>query len=170
MNASIRLLIADNQKDFTDTRAELLESENYQVLRAYSPEEARDILSTQNIHLVILDIRLINDDDEEDISGVLLAKDPEFQHIPKIILTGFPDYKTVRDVMWSRVGEMPSAIEYLAKKDGIEANVVTVACVKSRVSPRPFRRGSVAARRSCRKEGRGIARARSGSGCRHCGL
>ncbi|RME51176.1 MAG: response regulator, partial [Caldilineae bacterium] len=121
------ILFADNEPDFLDTRAEFLEKEGYTVIKAYTLEQARRFLGEKHLHLAILDIRLVDDDDEKDISGITLAKDPAFRSIPKIILTNFPSYQTVRDVLGVAVDGMPSAVEYLFKGEGAEAMLEAVA-------------------------------------------
>jgi len=87
--AKATILFADNDVDFLKTRSEFLEREGYLVVPATSPTEAWRKLKTGGIDLAIVDVRLVNDDDEKDTSGLTLAK--EVAHsVPKIILTGFP--------------------------------------------------------------------------------
>jgi len=113
-----RVLYADNDHDYLDARSEFLEIEGYEVLKAYSPEEAEMLFARENIHLAILDIRLVDDKDEGDISGVLLAKDERFQRVPKIFATGFPTFEAVREAYGSMIGGEPYAHAFLAKKEG----------------------------------------------------
>ena len=84
------VLFADNDHDFLNTRAEFLENAGYRVLKAYTLAQARQLLAEAHVHLATLDIRMENDDDEKDVSGLTLAKDPAFRPIPKIMLTNFP--------------------------------------------------------------------------------
>lgn len=89
--AQFRILIADNDPDFRESLAkDVLEPENYQVFQAASPDEARQILEKEQlIHLAILDIRLENDDDPHDESGLKLSQEID-SFVPKILLTGYP--------------------------------------------------------------------------------
>lgn len=121
------VLIADNDRDFLNTRAEYLEDEDYRVLKAYSLNEARRLLQNARVHLAILDIRLLDDDDERDTSGLTLAKAPEYSAIPKIVLTGFPTFQAVRAALGPAVDGMPPAVNFLAKKEGAEAMLQAVA-------------------------------------------
>lgn len=121
-----RILYADNDRTHLDTRSELLEREGYQVVKAYSPDEAEKILERENIHLAILDIRLLNDDDEGDISGILLAKDERFRRIPKIMVTGYPTYEYVREVYGALIDDEPVAYAFLSKKEGTKALIEAV--------------------------------------------
>lgn len=121
-----RLLFADNDPDFLDTRAEFLEIAGYAVLKARSPEQVRQLLADAYIHIAILDIRLVDDDDEQDTSGLSLAKDPAFTLIPKIILTGFPTYRAVREVLGPVVDGMPAAVNFLAKEEGPDVMIQAI--------------------------------------------
>ncbi|MGQ9493704.1 MAG: DNA-binding response regulator, partial [Anaerolineae bacterium] len=108
------------------TRAEFLEQAGYQVLKAYTLEQARQLLAEARLHLAILDIRMENDDDEKDVSGLTLAKDPAFRPVPKIMLTGFPSYQAVREALGPALDGMPPAVDYLSKQEGPEALIRAV--------------------------------------------
>jgi DNA-binding response OmpR family regulator len=111
------VLFADNDRDFLETRSEFLEAEGYTVLKAFSPQQAWDLLERKRVHLAILDIRLTNDA-EGDISGLELAQEPAYRSLPKIMLTGFPNVEAVRAALRPVVGELPPAVDYLSKKGG----------------------------------------------------
>jgi DNA-binding response OmpR family regulator len=121
-----RILFADNDPDFLNTRAEFLENEGYQVLRAFTLEETRQLLTEAHAHLAILDIRMMDDDDERDTSGLTLAKDPALRPVPKIILTGFPSYQYVREALGPALDGLPPAVDFLSKKEGPEAMIQAV--------------------------------------------
>lgn len=53
----MKVLLADNNYDFINTRAEFLEDEGYQVLKALTLEEARRPLTKVYVHPAIPDIR-----------------------------------------------------------------------------------------------------------------
>jgi len=114
------ILFADNDPDFLQTRSEFLANKGYQVLPASSPAEAERLLKENRIHLVILDIRLVNDDDEKDMSGILLAQQESFRNVPKIILTNFPSPFTFRSVLKSQ------PIDYVIKGEGPQALIDAV--------------------------------------------
>lgn len=126
----IVVLLIDNDRDFLDTRAERVIRAGYQVLRAYSLDEAYHYLSHHRVHVMVSDIRLGNDDDERDTRGLTLAKDVRYRAIPKIILTGYPSYQYVREVMGSRDGSLgnglPAAVDFLAKDEGPEAMIAAI--------------------------------------------
>jgi len=114
-----RILIVDNDLDSVKTIKEFLEREGYLVLLASNPVEARQMMEQEHIALAILDVRLINDEDEKDISGLTLAKETD-PAIPKIILTRFPTYQAVRDALGPALDGLPPAIGFVAKQEGLE--------------------------------------------------
>jgi DNA-binding response OmpR family regulator len=121
-----RILFADNNPEFLEGRSKFLQDAGYHIVRAYTLPEARRLLRDAAVHLAILDIRMQNDDDRKDISGLLLAKDPEFAPIPKIMLTGYPDYHQVREALGPNLDGLPPAVEFLAKQEGDEAMMKAV--------------------------------------------
>jgi DNA-binding response OmpR family regulator len=114
------VLLVDNKPMYADTRAEILRRSGCVVHCAYSPDEARGILRTRWVHLVILDNRLIDDDDPEDRSGLELAKEPEFSHIAKMILTGFATVDIVRDALTPGQRDNANILRFRSKKEPIE--------------------------------------------------
>lgn len=128
----VTILFADNDPSFLITRAEFLENEGYRVLKASSLGEARHLLSETYIHLAVLDIRMVDDDDEKDVSGLTLAQDPAYRLIPKIILTGFPTYRAVREALGPAVDGLPPAVGFLDKNEGPHALIQAVeqACAQ----------------------------------------
>ncbi len=122
-----QVLFVDNDPDFLDTRAEFLENAGYRVMKAYTLEQARQLLADARVHLIILDIRMVNEDDEKDTSGLTLAKDPAYRPLPKIILTGYPSYKYVREVLGPALEGLPPAVDFLAKDEGPGAMIQAAA-------------------------------------------
>jgi DNA-binding response OmpR family regulator len=120
------ILFADNDPDFLQTRGEFLEQEDYRVIPAADPTEARRLLEQGRIDLAILDIRLQNDDDEKDTSGLTLAKAPLYRLVPKIILTNFPTYQAVREALGPALDGLPPAVAFLGKREGPEAMIRAV--------------------------------------------
>ena len=113
------ILFLDNALSFLEAYTRILEAKNFKVITASSIEEARLQLQTKRIHLGIFDIRVMDDDDSEDISGLELAKEKEFQYLPKIILTGYPSYEYVRDVLGSKDDSEPAAVNFIGKSEGV---------------------------------------------------
>jgi DNA-binding response OmpR family regulator len=121
------ILFADNNPHFLKTRAEFLERDGYQVRQAHSVEEAEAVLRDEWVHLAVLDIRLTDDDDPLDVSGLKLAQLEAYRSVPKIILTRFPSYEYVREVMSPVPTGLPPAVDFLDKREGAEKMLQTVA-------------------------------------------
>jgi len=121
----VTILLADNDRDFAETRAEILKVEGYKVLIAFSPAQAEEALNRGEVDLAILDIRLTNDDDARDSSGLQLAKEVA-PSIPKIILTGFPSYEFVREALQLSPTGHPVAVDFLSKQQGPKALIDSI--------------------------------------------
>lgn len=120
------ILLADNLIRALETRAEFLENAGYRVIKASNYDEALRQLSDAWVHLAVLDMRLVDDNDTEDESGLRLAENENFRTIPKIILTGFPTYATVREALTPFPDGTPKAVAFLAKEEGLDALLVAI--------------------------------------------
>ena len=114
------ILVVDNDTVYLDILAEYLGSLGYHVLTADSAARATSILAIHNIHLVLVDVRLREDTDDKDRSGVRFARDVA-RTIPKIVLTKYPRPLDVRDAMKLDSWPLPAAIDFVNKIDGLEA-------------------------------------------------
>ncbi|MGD9099522.1 MAG: response regulator, partial [Anaerolineae bacterium] len=70
MTQPYRLLVVDNSSHVRQSSKLFLQTQGYQVFTASDPVEARRLLSEQRVHLAIVDIRLEDDDDPQDTSGL----------------------------------------------------------------------------------------------------
>jgi DNA-binding response OmpR family regulator len=120
------VLLADNNPFALETWVEFLVRAGYQVIAASTLSEAVRVLREGRVHLAIIDVRLVNDDDPKDLSGLSLAKNSEFRTIPKIILTGYPTHEIVRIAMSGDTGDVPPVLDFLWKDEGGEALVKAV--------------------------------------------
>jgi DNA-binding response OmpR family regulator len=112
-----KILLVDNNSEFLEVQARLLVQEGYEVLTASTLSDAQAILKNDWIHLAIIDQRMEDDNSEHDISGLIMAQQEQFQHIPKVILTAFPDYESASGALRPIEGYTP-AIDYVAKQKG----------------------------------------------------
>ncbi len=122
-----RILLADNDPDALEIRAEYLASLGYRVFQASSYKEARQRLSDTWIHLALLDLRLTEDTDDQDQSGLLLAQDQEFSATPMIIITKWPTWEAVRGALGPSQEGQPAAVDFIDKREGLEAMSRAVA-------------------------------------------
>ncbi|MFP5262401.1 MAG: winged helix-turn-helix domain-containing protein [Blastocatellia bacterium] len=124
-----QILLVDNDVRFLKGRAESLRKAGYEVLEAETVEAAERLLGENRVHLAIIDIRLVNEHDEKDVSGLTLAKKADYKHVPKIILTKHPTYEAVREAMSGALEGLSPAVYFLAKDEGAQAMVDAVGKV-----------------------------------------
>lgn len=128
MTPKHRILLADNDPDALQTTREFLEREGYTVVEAADPHQTRALLEQGEVSLAILDIRLANDNDEKDDSGLALARFAG-DSVPKIILTRYPRPENVRASLGSTVDALPPAARFVAKEEGLEVLLRAVQLV-----------------------------------------
>jgi DNA-binding response OmpR family regulator len=115
--SSVNILIADNDADALSIYGEFLHSLGYNIFKASSAVEARKIIKTERLHLVIFDLRL-TDDSPSDKSGLLLAQEVA-RSTPKLILTKWPLHQDVRVALKLDEHPLPPAVDFLDKKEGL---------------------------------------------------
>lgn len=120
------ILFVDNDPVFLKTRQTFLENEDYQVIPATTPNEARAILEKQKIDIAIIDVRLINDRDRKDLSGLDLARTVA-PSVPKIILSAYDDH--IRKALKLQPGGLHLADDYVPKEDGMQAMLTSIRSV-----------------------------------------
>lgn len=115
-----KILVVDNDPAYRESLVEdVLKPEGFVVFQASSPEEARHFLEDELIHLALVDIRLVNDDDPNDRSGLHLCEQME-PTVARIIVTGFPDWQLVRDALKPTRGRHRVADGFIYKPEGPE--------------------------------------------------
>ena len=78
----MNILVVDDDREIVDSIAIFLSGENYTVLKAYDGIEALDVLSENDVHLMILDIMMPK------LDGIkTLMKLRESRNIPVILLS-----------------------------------------------------------------------------------
>lgn len=120
-----KILFVDNDPDFLSTRAEFLERAGFQVLKAASLIDAETYLRNEWIVLAIFDIRMTNDDDEKDVSGMTLVTADYTQLITKIVLTSF-NTPLVRDLVRIAQQMQSLVLDVIEKSDGPDILVAAV--------------------------------------------
>jgi len=82
-----KILIIDDDNDFTEATKVILESRNYEVISADNTNEGLLLLENENPDLLILDIMM-----ENKAAGIIISrqvrKNPKFQKLPILMLTG----------------------------------------------------------------------------------
>lgn len=111
------ILIVDNHAEFLLTRAEFVAGAGYKVLTAADPEKARSLANTRKIDLAVVDLRLLNEEDPDDMTGLFLAKELHAR-VPVIIMSSFPTLAALRQALRrNELGES-SADDFVTKMDG----------------------------------------------------
>jgi DNA-binding response OmpR family regulator len=87
----VHILLADNDELFIRGPLRTLTDRGWKVTTAASLDEASEALQNGWFHVAILDLRLKDDADNHDRSGLDLATQPRFSPVPKIIYTTFVD-------------------------------------------------------------------------------
>ena len=100
-----RVLLADNDSDYRRSLCGLLVLEGYLVEEAGTPTEALEKLARDHFDLVLADLRLQDDTDINDISGMEVAKRASGIGIPCILVTAFPTVDLARLALRSRGAE-----------------------------------------------------------------
>jgi DNA-binding response OmpR family regulator len=116
----VKLLLADNSADYRRSVRRFLELEDYEVEEASTPEQAIELLSQGGYDLIVADLRLSDDEDLDDISGIEVAKAASTLGIPCIIVTAYPTVELARKALRSR-GVEPFARDLVPKADGSDA-------------------------------------------------
>ncbi len=112
---TITILVADNDPVYLDNCSEYLAARGYDILTATNPTEARQALLERRVHLAILDLRLLNDENE-DRSGLQVAQDTA-RTIPKLINTKFPVHQDVVAALKLDRSGLPPAVDFIRKQD-----------------------------------------------------
>jgi CheY-like chemotaxis protein len=119
------ILFADNDLDFLETRQTFLENAGYHVIPATSRDEARAILEKQKIDIAIIDVRLINDKDKNDQSGLELAESVA-PSVPKIILSDHYEPHLIKKALMPQLGGLHIALDFVDKDDGMQAMLTSI--------------------------------------------
>jgi len=133
-----RLLVADNSPEYRHSLRGLLELDDYIVEEADSPDAARGMLENKEINLALVDLRLTNDDDADDFSGLEIAKLANTLHIPCIIITAFDTVDIARLALRSR-GAEALAVELVPKRLGPQSVLDAIQLVLTNVNGEPIR-------------------------------
>jgi CheY-like chemotaxis protein len=112
-----RVLVVDNNPKVLASVRDFLKANGYLVHTADSPRQALKIAQEEIVHLCIIDVRLIDDYDETDVSGLDLAAviDPD---IPKIILTAYGDTGLIIRSLSPDKRGIALAMDFVLKKFG----------------------------------------------------
>lgn len=113
-----RILIADNDAEYRKSLRFLLETEGFWVFEAASPSDVFERLdSLTKFDIALVDLRLDDDQNEKDFSGLDVAREIGVKKIPCIIITAFDTVETTRLAL-KPLGASSIALDYVPKKTG----------------------------------------------------
>jgi ActR/RegA family two-component response regulator len=132
------ILMVDNSVEFLATGVEYVRAAGFSVLTAATPDEARQLARRKRIDLAVIDLRLLNDDNPDDATGLFLAA--ELHPRMKVILnTGFANVKSVLSALRrDDLGE-PAADDYIEKANGQDVLIAGIKrlCAAPATPPKP---------------------------------
>jgi DNA-binding NtrC family response regulator len=105
MMETMKMMLVDDEERFLSTTVKLLSRKGYDVISAISGMEAIDKLRSQNIHVVILDVKMPGMDGMETLKAIK----KEFPLVEVIMLTGHGTVESAVD------GLKSGATDYLMK-------------------------------------------------------
>lgn len=123
-----RILLVENDKDYRDSVQDLLERQGYRVLVAETVEQAVAAAKQTSLDLVILNVRLRDDQDERDDSGLELARQLD-EALPKIALTATQsmELELVRRLLLPEARKAkPLVVAVYSKHEGLTGLLKTV--------------------------------------------
>jgi CheY-like chemotaxis protein len=126
----VNILFADNEEVSQNQYRTLLEEHGYVVDIAKSEGEARKKLKERRYDLAILDVRLIDDEEEKDISGIRVARE-EAHFLPKIILTAHTSQKAENLALRVFSDGIPPAITIIEK--GAQHNTELLVAIQNAI-------------------------------------
>ena len=106
----MNMMLVDDEERFLSTTQKLLSKKGYEILMATSGEEALEKLRTQNIHVVILDVKMPGMDGIETLKQIKR----QFPLVEVIMLTG---HATVESAV---EGLKCGATDYLMKPTDVQ--------------------------------------------------
>ena len=133
--ATEKILLVDNSPGFRDSVRDFLEHHGYRVITASDPVSAKAMMESELPLLAVIDVRLVDDTDDKDVSGLTLAKQTD-PSIPKIILTGFPTYQAVREALGPSLDGLSAAVGFVAKDEGLRKLLAAIRLAGVRLNSR----------------------------------
>ncbi len=121
----VRILVVDNNRDYRKTLIRLLNRLSrrfvYEFKQACNPEDGGKYLDNEWAHLAIVDLRLRDDNDPTDESGLDLLLDTGLKSygvMPRLILTAFSaEWQGVRKALRENRDRIRPAVDWLAKDE-----------------------------------------------------
>lgn len=115
-----RILFVENVPEKIGALTRSLQARGYEVEVITDYEVAKHKLNCQWVPLAVVDIRLVDDQNPQDFTGLKLVTEETDRSIRKLILTAWPTWEATRQALVGYSGELPPAIDFLNKLDRID--------------------------------------------------
>jgi CheY-like chemotaxis protein len=115
-----RLLVVDNSLEYRRSVRDFLELKGYSTAEAGTAKEALEKLELEDFDLVLTGLRLVDDTDIEDMSGLEVSKFAAHCEVPCILVTSFPSGESARMVLRA-IGGTPPIVDLILKASGPQA-------------------------------------------------
>ena len=106
----MKIMLVDDEERYLQTTKKLIEKKGYEVLTALSGEEALEKLKPQNVHVVILDVKMPGMDGNQTLKAIKTL----YPLVEVIMLTGHGTMDSAID------GLKSGAFDYLVKPADID--------------------------------------------------
>jgi|GEM_PF-1429587 len=120
------ILFVDNIPDFLETRSEFLRMAGFHVYPAQTMAQAEEIARDRYIQAAVIDLRLVRENDDTDVSGFTLARKPVLRSIPKIILTNDTIQSHAIEALRANRLNGPIVDDYIVKTEGPDALIAAL--------------------------------------------
>ena len=120
-----RILFVENAPLKVKAIVRALEEGGYLCAIIDDLERARSELETRWWPLAVVDLRLVDDEDPQDFSGLDLVRETD-PNITKLILTSYATYETAVQALRAYPGRLPPAIDFISKFDPLEGTVARI--------------------------------------------
>ena len=139
----MRIMLVDDEERFLKTTKKLIEKKGYEVLTAQSGAQALEKLKPQNIHVVILDVKMPGMDGNQTLKAIKTL----YPLVEVIMLTGHATVNSAIDGLKSGANDylmkpadideiMEKAIEAFEKRQRLEEKIRLAQTKKYMRSPR----------------------------------
>lgn len=129
-----KILLADNHPASLETWSRVLREAEYEVTEASSVPEAQDLLVRGGFDLAVLDLHMENDEDENDDSGLRLAR--AFRESVPIIMFSAKATTELAIQALQREGRSSPAVAFVRKKEDGVAGLLKA--VRQAIVPKVF--------------------------------
>src|ERR1044072_8076626 len=108
------ILVADNNATCLHDLSDSVKGAGYDVIPAKNYKEAMAVIGNHGAELAVVDLRLEEDEDENDLSGIHVAEDTD-RTVPKIIVSNFASIKDAAEHLKLDLEVFPTILDFVHK-------------------------------------------------------